>query len=119
MDLDPAVDALSALAHPTRLKLFRLLMRAGPSGQPAGDLALSLGLSNSTLSFHLTQLTQAGLLRATRHYRHIFYAVDIDQTRRLMRFLSEDCCAGNPEICGAMTVPACAPEPEAETEGDR
>lgn len=104
-----AVEALSALAHPTRLAVFRLLVREGPNGLTAGDVALRVEVPSSTLSTHLALLQRAGLLSARRLDRRIFYAADYGGTRKLLGFLTEDCCQGRPEICGpvAETVPAC------------
>ena len=90
-----AVEAFAALAQEHRLAVFRLLMREGPSGLPAGEIALRIAVPPSTLSHHL-----AHLLRSWRVERRIFYAVDIEGTRRLVAFLTEYCCQGHPEICG-------------------
>ncbi len=98
-DID-AVGALSALAHPLRLRVFRMLVAAAPKGVPAGRIAETLGVPASSLSFHLSQLQQAGLVTATRQQRFILYATDIDATRQLMEFLTADCCGGRPELCG-------------------
>jgi DNA-binding transcriptional ArsR family regulator len=95
-----AIAALSALAHEHRLAVFRLLMRAGPAGLAAGEIAERTGLVRSTLSFHLALLERAGLLSATRRQRNIFYAVNAEGTRNLIDFLTRDCCGGRPEICG-------------------
>ncbi|MBA3564954.1 MAG: helix-turn-helix transcriptional regulator [Gammaproteobacteria bacterium] len=100
MEETTGVRALSALAHGHRLRAFRLLVRAGPDGLSAGELALRLGVSPSSLSFHLTQLQAAGLIRGRRAQRHIFYSLDADTTRELLEFLTEDCCNGRPELCG-------------------
>ena len=109
-----AVAALAALAHEHRLRVFRLLMRVGPSGLKAGAIAELLGLTPSSLSFHVAQLERAGLLRSWRIQRNIFYAVEIDGMRRLLTFLTEECCDGNPEICGGLAAAARAFEPERE-----
>lgn len=95
-----AVEAFAALAQEHRLAVFRLLMREGPSGLPAGDIAARIAVLPSTLSHHLAHLERAGLLRSWRVERRIFYAVSIEGTRRLVAFLTEDCCQGHPEICG-------------------
>lgn len=100
MNDSEAVDALSALAHPLRLKVFRMLVAAAPKGIPAGQIADQLGVAASSLSFHLSQLQQAGLVTATRRQRFILYATDIGATRELMDFLTADCCGGRPELCG-------------------
>jgi DNA-binding transcriptional ArsR family regulator len=100
MDAPAAIAALSALAHEHRLAVFRLLMSAGPAGLAAGEIAARVGLAKSTLSFHLALLERAGLLTATRRQRNILYAVDAEGTRKLIEFLTRDCCDGRPEICG-------------------
>ncbi len=96
-----AVRALAALAHERRLRIFRTLVNAGPSGLRAGVLGAYLEISPTSLSFHLKELDRAGLLVATRRGRNIIYAVRIDGVRRLVTFLTEDCCQGRPELCGA------------------
>jgi DNA-binding transcriptional ArsR family regulator len=100
MEEPEAVAAFAALAQDTRLRLFRLLMRAGPGGMAAGEIAAAAGLAPSTLSFHLAQMERAGLLAATRRQRRILYAIDAEGTRRLVEFLTRDCCGGRPELCG-------------------
>lgn len=95
-----AIEALAALAQETRLDVFRLLVRAGPDGMAAGAIAEALDVSRATLSFHLAQMERAGLLHSTRHGRSIVYTADFEGMRGLLSFLTEDCCAGNPEICG-------------------
>ena len=95
-----AVRALAALSHATRLEVFRLLVREGAIGLPAGQIAERLEVAPSTLSPHLAQLERAGLATSSRDERRIFYAVDIEGMRALLTFLTEDCCGGHPEICG-------------------
>jgi ArsR family transcriptional regulator, arsenate/arsenite/antimonite-responsive transcriptional repressor len=106
MEQKNALAALAALAHETRLKIFRLLIPAGPSGLPAGEIATRLGVPASTLSFHLKELDRAGLLRSWRRQRQVFYAADYEGTRRLLTFLTDDCCQGHPEICGDLVPTA-------------
>lgn len=103
-DQDNYVALFAALSHDLRLAVFRLLMSAGPSGLPAGDVAKALDVPPSTLSSHLAQMSQAGLLRSTRRRQQILYAVDVEGTRRLITYLTEDCCGGRPEICGYGTA---------------
>jgi DNA-binding transcriptional ArsR family regulator len=107
-----ALAAFAALAHETRLAVFRLLVTVGPSGLPAGEIAVRLGVVASTLSFHLKELDRAGLLRSWRRQRQIFYAADYEGTRALLAFLTHDCCQGHPEICGDLVRLAAVPEPE-------
>jgi len=102
MELDQAVLALSALAQETRLAVFRLLVEEGPGGLPAGAVASRLRVTPATLSFHLAQLERAGLLSSRRRSRQIVYRVDLDGTRRLLAFLTEDCCQGRPELCAGL-----------------
>jgi ArsR family transcriptional regulator, arsenate/arsenite/antimonite-responsive transcriptional repressor len=107
METIDAVAALGALAQETRLAIFRLLVRQGPSGLPAGGVAESLGVQPSTLSFHLAHLERAGLLHSWRVQRQIFYAVDFAGMRELLGFLTDDCCQGHPDICtGLAAAPA-------------
>jgi DNA-binding transcriptional ArsR family regulator len=97
-----AVSALSALAHEHRLAAFRLLVRAGEGGVPAGDIARELGVLPNTLSSHLAILGHAGLIRSRREGRSILYSADYDGMRGLLDFLVTDCCGGRPEICAPL-----------------
>ena len=109
MEPNQAVTALAALAQETRLAVFRLLVQAGPNGFPAGDIAERLAVPPSTLSFHLKELDRAGLVHSWRVQRQIRYAADYEGMRRLLTFLTADCCNGHPEICGGLlqAVAAC------------
>lgn len=98
MKINRAIDNLHALAQKTRLRVFRLLVRAGPEGMAATEIAQRLGVPAATMSFHLGQLGRAGLIVPTREGRSIRYAVDFDAMRRLLDFLMEDCCQGNAQI---------------------
>jgi ArsR family transcriptional regulator len=100
MEESNIIDALAALAQPTRLRAFRALVEAGPSGLPAGALAERTGVPASTLSSHLGRLEHAGLVSSRRVSRNIFYAVQIDATRALLAYLVDDCCGSRPELCG-------------------
>lgn len=91
---------LSALANKHRLGTFRLLIKAGPEGIAAGDLAAGMGLTGPNMSFHLRLLEKSGLVRSSRDHRNIYYAVDITGVRDLLTYLTDDCCAGRPELCG-------------------
>ena len=103
MQIPTAVEALSALAHPSRLAVFRLLVRAGPDGMPAGEIAREVGALPNTLSSNLNILVRAGLARARRESRSILYSADYDGMRSLLGFLMKDCCGGRAEICAPIT----------------
>ena len=110
MEINAAVAAFAAMAQETRLAAVRLLVQAGPNGLPAGEIARLLAVPSSTLSFHLKELDRAGLVRSWRVQRQIRYAADFEGLRRLLDFLTADCCNGHPEICGGLiqAVAACA-----------
>ena len=95
-----AVDALGALAHETRLSVFRALVQAGPDGMIAGAIAGHQGVPPSTMSHHLATLERAGLVQSIRESRLIHYRADFAGMRRLLTFLMQDCCQGAPEMCG-------------------
>jgi ArsR family transcriptional regulator len=97
---DP-VRGLGALAHDHRLKVFRMLVRAGAEGLNAGEIARRLAVPPSSLSFHLSQLESAGLVGARRDQRKLYYSINSEAVRALLFFLTEDCCDGRPELCGA------------------
>ncbi|WP_411840380.1 ArsR/SmtB family transcription factor [Paracoccus sp. ME4] len=99
MEKNDSLAALSALAHDMRLDVFRLLVRAGPSGMAAGDIAAQLGVRANTLSNNLTILTAADLVRSEREGRSIRYFARMDTMRGLLGFLMEDCCGGQPALC--------------------
>lgn len=104
MDSLAAVAALSALAHPGRLEAFRLLVRAGPDGMAAGEIARATDSLANTLSANLNLLAGAGLVTSRREGRSIIYAAGYDRMRELLAFLMEDCCAGTPEICAPLAA---------------
>jgi DNA-binding transcriptional ArsR family regulator len=114
METQTAIDALSALAQETRLSAFRLLVRTGPEGLAAGEIARQLAVPPATLSFHLSQLERAGLVASKRQSRQIIYAADFEGMRALLGFLTRDCCQGRPEICGELSelADACTPAGE-------
>ena len=94
MEIKKTIQALAALAQETRLAIFRLLVVAGPEGMAVGKIAERLGLANATLSFHLKELTNAGLTKATPNGRSIIYAADFTTMNSLIAYLTENCCAG-------------------------
>ena len=99
MDKNAALAALSALGQDTRLEVFRLLVRAGSHGLPAGEIAQRLGILQNTMSAHLKVLDHAGIVRTERDGRTIRYIADMTGFRDLLAFLMEDCCNGRPELC--------------------
>ena len=112
METHTAVAALSALAHPGRLEVFRLLVQAGPQGLAAGEIARAAGSLPNTLSTNLGILAAAGLVDSRRDGRSIIYTAGYERMRELLAFLMEDCCAGSPEICAPLAeiaVRGCAP----------
>lgn len=96
-----AITMLSALAQEHRLRIFRMLVKAGPSGMASMEIAEAVGIGPTGASFHLKELEQADLLIATRQGRYIRYSVHIDAMRRFLTYLTEDCCQGQPELCGS------------------
>jgi len=111
MEATEATRAFGALAHEARLAVFRSLIEASPSGMAAGDIARASDTPASTMSGHLATLKRAGLVRSWRLARQVFYAADVEGTRRLLEFLVSDCCDGRPELCGdlARMANTCAP----------
>lgn len=92
MKMTVAVDVLAALAQQSRLAVFRYLIRSGPEGAPAGQVAADLDVHVATLSFHLNALKQAGLVHAKREGRQIIYSVNFARMTDLIGFLTENCC---------------------------
>ena len=111
METKDMIAALGALAQETRLAIFRLLVEAGPAGMPVGAIAEKLQLANATLSFHLKELTHAGLTVAQPQGRSIIYSARFETMNGLIAYLTENCCAGSscsPSI--AACAPDCAPK---------
>ena len=110
MNRGQALSAFAALSQDTRLSIVRLLVKAGPEGIAAGEVADEIGVSASNLSFHLKELQHAGLIEARREARSIIYSADYGVLRDLIGFLTKDCCGGRPEICGPLPADAaCCP----------
>jgi DNA-binding transcriptional ArsR family regulator len=109
MESSSAVIALSALAQENRLDVFRLLVQAGPDGMAAGDVAERLKIPPATLSFHLAQLRQAGLLAMRRDGRSLIYSANYEGMNALMAFLTENCCRGAAPCAVPASVKAKAP----------
>lgn len=99
MDKSNTIEALHALAQETRLDTFRLLVKRGPEGMAAGEIAEKLGVRQNTMSANLSVLSRAGLIRSEREGRVIRYFADFEGMRGLLSFLMEDCCGGRPELC--------------------
>lgn len=106
MEINDAVQSLQSLAQETRLRVFRCLVQAGPGGMSAGDVGQAVGVSPSTLSFHLNHLTQAGLIARRRDGRTLWYSVRFDHVGELLTYLMEDCCRGMAGP-GAPVEPCC------------
>lgn len=103
METDVAVKRLSAIAQEARLEVFRLLVKAGPEGMAAGEIARELDVAANTMSAQLLVLSNAGLIRARREGRSIIYSIAFDAMRDLLVFLTEDCCGGRAEMCAPLT----------------
>lgn len=99
MKLIEACAALTALAQPSRLEVFRLLVVSGDDGLSAGSISEQLNIPKPTLSFHLKELSHAGLIQSERVGRSIIYRLHNEGMRELMNFLTQDCCQGRPELC--------------------
>lgn len=99
MKTTDAVSALAALAQESRLEIFRLLVRTGPKGMAAGDLSNEFGMPPATMSFHLKELTNAGLIVSRRESRSIIYSANYNKMQGLIDFLLENCCAEDGGKC--------------------
>ena len=99
MEADRVIRALGALAQEHRLAVYRLLVQAGEGGVAAGVLAERLGVPASSMSFHLAQLANAGLVSQRRESRSIIYSADYAAMNRLMGYLTENCCGGDMSAC--------------------
>jgi ArsR family transcriptional regulator len=106
METKSAIGALAALAQESRLAVFRLLVQTGPGGMAASKIAEQLGVPSSSLSFHLKELTHAGLIVPRQDGRFILYSASFNTMNALVGFLTENCCGGNP--CVPSTNAACA-----------
>ncbi len=114
MDERQALQAFAALSQDTRLRLLRQLVTAGPEGVAAGTLAGGVAAPPSTVSFHLKELEQAGLVASRRDGRSIIYSAAYPALSGLIAFLMKDCCQGRPEVCtpAVAALTACCPEGE-------
>ncbi len=116
MTENEALNVFAALSQETRLRIVRLLVRAGPEGLPAGAIADAMdGASASRMSFHLSHLEHAGLVQSRREGRSIIYSAALPALSALIAFLMRDCCSGHPEVCApAVAALSCACEPNKE-----
>jgi DNA-binding transcriptional ArsR family regulator len=99
MESTSAIKSLAALAQETRLSIFRLLVEAGPDGMPVGALLESVGAAPATMSFHLKELANAGLVSARQDGRFIYYSAQFEQINDLLGFLTLNCCAKSGARC--------------------
>lgn len=113
MESKSALRALGALAHESRLAIYRLLVKAGPAGLPVGSIGEKLGLAPATLSFHLAGLKHAGLVSARREGRTLYQTADYQAMNGLIGYLSENCCGG--ADCGVAACPPKTQEKSHET----
>ena len=109
METKNAVQILASLAQEARLEIFRLLVQAGPSGLAAGDIATKLDIPPSTLSFHLKELSSAGLVKSESSGRFIYYSAAFDVMNGLLDYLTENCCQGQSDCCNTASL---VPEPK-------
>lgn len=117
MENEEAITAFAALAQPTRLDTFRLLVQHEPAGIPAGELARMLDVPQNTMSAHLATLSRAGLVKGERQSRSIIYRADLDRFRDLTLFMIKDCCGGSAELCAPLIkslAPCCEPKTVAQ-----
>jgi DNA-binding transcriptional ArsR family regulator len=117
MESENVILVLAALAQPTRLDVFRLLVRHEPNGLPAGDVARELAVPHNTMSSHLGILSRAGLVRSERRSRSIIYRADLDRLREVVTFLLRDCCGGHPDVRAPLVdalTPCCPPKEKAD-----
>jgi len=109
MDTKNIVSALAALAQESRLAVFRLLVQSGPAGLAASRISEQVGVPPSSLSFHLKELSHAGLVGSRQDGRFVIYSANFDKMNELMGFLTENCCGGNP------CTPVCKTDCKTET----
>lgn len=99
MNIKSAVLQLSSIAQEARLEIFRLLVQSGSEGLPVGSIGESLSIPGSTLSFHLKELSHAGLINSRQVSRFIYYSANYEAMNGLLAYLTENCCAGAKD-CG-------------------
>ena len=106
METKKAVGALAALAQETRLAVFRLLVEAGPTGVSAGEICEAVKTAPATLSFHLKEMSHAGLITSRQDGRYLFYSANFAQMNELLGFLTDNCCARDGVSCAPVCKPA-------------
>lgn len=104
MEIKNAINCFSALAQGTRLEALQRLVKAGPAGLSAGALSEALNIAAPTMSFHLKELSGAGLILSRKEGRSVIYAANYGGLRNLIDFLMADCCQGDPRLCGPYIV---------------
>ena len=122
MESEAVILGLAALAQPTRLDVFRLLVQQEPDGLAAGDIARALAVPQNTMSSHLAVLSRAGLVSTQRFSRSIVYRADLTRFRAVMLFMLKDCCDGRTEICAPLIedlTPCCPPKPVRQAKAPR
>jgi len=105
MDNISVVKALAALAQESRLAIYRTLVEVGPSGMPAGKISESTGISPSSLSFHMKELTYSNLVTSRHESRFVIYSANFSTMNEVLGFLTENCCGGNP--CVSTSIQTC------------
>lgn len=105
METKAALKALAALAHDTRLAVYRYLVEVGPEGVHAGVIAERLGLAGATLSFHLKELSHAELVESQQEGRFVRYTANLATVQAMVAYLTETCCGGRPEMCAPVATP--------------
>jgi ArsR family transcriptional regulator len=111
MVIKTAVSQLGSIAQEARLEVYRLLVQAGSNGLAAGVISEKLGIPGSTLSFHLKELSHAGMITARQESRFIYYSANYEAMNHLIAYLTEHCCAGQQPCCEGV---ACQPEAKKE-----
>lgn len=105
MEKKSVVNALASLAQESRLDIFRILVQAGPEGLPAGKISEMTGIPPSTMSFHLKEMSHAGMVYSRQESRFVIYSANFETMNSLIGYLTENCCGGNP--CSPVATPAC------------
>ena len=104
MEIEQATQSFSALSRAVRLSTLKMLVKAGPGGSPAGEIADAMGVPPPTMSFHLKELERSGLVHARKDGRRVIYAADYGGLRALIDFLLADCCGGDRRLCGPYVI---------------